>query len=121
VFIRHELYEEAVSTLERGLEVVPHSVYLLGALALARARQQKREEAERIRAELEARAAQQYVPFLPRSYASEASGDAEDAFRLLNQAVDELEPLAVPILADRRAGGCADPRLQALLRKMNLA
>jgi eukaryotic-like serine/threonine-protein kinase len=121
VFIRHELYEEAVSALESGLEVVPHSVYLLGVLALARGGQRKPEEAERIRAALEARAAQQYVPFLPRSYASEACGDVEEAHRLFDRAVEEREPLAVPVLADRRAGGCTDPRLQALLQKMNLA
>jgi hypothetical protein len=70
---------------------------------------------------LEARATQQYGPFLPRSYASEACGDDDGAYRPMNRAVEEREPLTVPILADRRAGGCADSGFQALLQEINLA
>ena len=39
----------------------------------------------------------------------------------MDQAVDEREPLVVPLLTDRRADLLPDPRYQSLLRKMNLA
>ncbi len=119
-FIQYGLYEEAVSALQKGLAVVPGSVHLLGLLALTLGRQGKRDEAARIRAELEERAARQYIPFLPRAYASEGCGDADGAYRLFNQALEEREGMVVPVLSGRKALGDADPRLQALLQKMNL-
>jgi len=120
-FIWWGLYEEAVGALEGGLDVVPDNTHLLGALALARGRQGKLDEAQRIRAELEERSRRQYVPFFARAYASEACGDVDFAYQLLNQAMEEREPLVVPVLGGRKALGDTDPRLQALLQKMNLA
>jgi len=119
--LRQGWYEEAATALERGLDAVPGSAYLLGVLALARAQQGRAADAKRIRAELEELSARQYVPFLPRAHASEACGDMERAYELLDRAVEEREPLAVPILTDRRADQLLDPRFQGLLRKMNLA
>jgi len=103
------------------LQAVPGSTYLLGVLALARARQGRAADAKRIQDELEERSVRQYVPFFPRAQASEACGDMERAFELLGGAVEEREPLAVSILADRRADMLADPRYHSLLRKMNLS
>lgn len=120
-FLRRGLHKDAAAALERGLEIVPGSAYLLGALALARACQGRLTEAEKIRAELGGLAARQYVPFLPRALASEACGDLDRAYQLMDQAVDEREPLVVPLLTDRRADLLPDPRYQSLLRKMNLA
>jgi TolB-like protein/Tfp pilus assembly protein PilF len=119
--LRQGWYEEAATTLERGLQAVPGSPYLLGVLAMARARQGRAVDAKRIHAELEERSASQYVPFLPRAQASEACGDMERAYELLGGAVEEREPLAVIILSDRRTDLLADPRYQSLLRKMNLS
>jgi hypothetical protein len=76
---------------------------------------------KRIHAELEELSARQYVPFLPRAQASEACGDMERAYELMGGAVEEREPLAVPVLSDRRTDLMADPRYQSLLRKMNLS
>jgi predicted Zn-dependent protease len=119
--LRQGWYEEAATALERGLQAVPGSPYLLGVLALARARQGRAAEAKRIHSELEELSARQYVPFLPRAQASEACGDMERAYELMGGAVEEREPLAVPVLSDRRTDLMADPRYQSLLRKMNLS
>jgi TolB-like protein/Tfp pilus assembly protein PilF len=119
--LRQGWYEEAATALERGLQAVPGSTYLLGVLALARARQGRTADVKRIHAELEELSARQYVPFLPRAQASEACGDMERAYELMGGAVEEREPLAVPVLSDRRTDLMADPRYQSLLRKMNLS
>lgn len=119
--LRHGSIEEAATCLEDGLKIVPGDVFLLGVLALARARQGRASDAERIRAGLEERAGARYIPFLSRAYAAEACGDMDSAYELLGQAVDEREPLAVIALADRRADQPARPCNQSLLRKMNLA
>jgi hypothetical protein len=121
VFLGHGLHDEAASTLEKGLAAVPGSVYLSGVLALARACQGRHGDAEQIRSELEELSARQYVPFLPRACASEACGDMNGAYHFFDLAVEEREPLAIPVLTARRADLFADPRFQSLLRKMNLA
>lgn len=120
VFLHAGLPDEAVAALEKGLEIVPGSTYLLGALARVRGREGRVEEAQGIRAELESRAARQYTPFLPRALASEGCGDMDCAYQLLDQAIDEREPLAIGILHDRRSDLQSDPRYQCLLRRMNL-
>jgi hypothetical protein len=43
------------------------------------------------------------------------------AYHFFDRAVEEREPLAIPVLTARRADLFADPRFQSLLRKMNLA
>jgi len=111
------LIEEAVTTLEEGLQVVPNDMFLLGVLAMARARQGRVEVAQQIRDGLEKRAEAGYLPFLSRAYAWEACGEANSALALLEQAIEEREPLAVIAVAARRLdvwSGCS------ILRKMNL-
>lgn len=120
-FMCRGLYDEAVAALEKGLQIVPGSAYLLGALALAHACQGRASEVEQIRTNLDELATRQHVPFLPRAHASEACGDTDQAYLLLDHAVDEREPLAVPLLTDRLHDRQPDPRFQSLLRKMNLA
>jgi len=118
--LRHGATEEAVVCLEEGLKIVPGDIFLLGILALARARQGRVEDAEQIRAGLEERAETRYIPFLSRAYAAEACGDTDIAYQLLGQAVDEREPLAVIALADRRDDLSPHPSYLSLLYKMNL-
>jgi TolB-like protein len=119
-FLAHGLHREAAAALENGLEIVPHSPYLLGVLALARACQGQTAAAEKIRDEMEQRAARELVPFLPRAYANEACGDMDRAYQLFHLAIEEREPLVVPFLTYRRARLVADTRLRSLLQKMNL-
>lgn len=117
--LRGELIEEAVITLEEGLKIVPGDVFLLAVLALARARQGRVADTQQIRTGLEERAAARYIPFLSRAYGAEACGDVDAAYSLLDQAIDEREPLAVIAIADRRNE--LPSHHQSLLRKMNLA
>ena len=59
-------------------------------------------------------------PEVLKSLAAEARGDGTLAYRLLEQAIDEREPLAVTTLADR----CSDmpgSSLSGAPRKTNLA
>jgi TolB-like protein len=119
--LRQGWYEEAAAALEKGLQAVPGSPYLLGVLALALARQGRTADAKRINGDLEELSSRQYVPFLPRAQASEACGDMERAYELMGGAVEEREPAAVPVLSARRTDLMTDPRYQSLLRKMNLS
>ena len=118
--LRNDLIEESVFTLEEGLKIVPEDVFLLGVLALARARQGRAADAAQIRAGLEERARARYIPFLSRAFSAEACGDTGSAYELLGQAIDEREPLAVITLADRRTDPKLYARYQSLVRKMNL-
>jgi len=110
--------EEAVTTLEEGLRIVPGDVFLLGVLALARASQGRTADAAAIRDGLEKRAEAGYIPFLSRAYAANACGDAASAYTFLEQAIDEREPVAVITLAARRLD--ISSGYQPLPRKMNL-
>jgi hypothetical protein len=112
--LRHGLTEEAVVCVEEGLKIVPGDLFLLGVMELARGGGGPTSTAEHT-------GAGRYVPFLPRVYAAEACGDMERAQALLEQAVEEREPIAVITVADRRADWQTYPGCQALLRKMNLA
>ena len=119
--LRHGFVEEAAGTLEEGLGIVPGDVFLLGVLALVRARQGRLTDAEKIRDGLEGRAETQYTPFLSRAFCAEACGDLNSSYRLMAQAIEEREPLTVITLADRRTDLPVDARHQALLCQMNLA
>jgi serine/threonine-protein kinase len=115
------LLEEADAALQKGLELSPGNVQLLAWLALARGRQGRIVDAERIRAEIEASAERQYVPLWLRALASEGSGDMEQAYRFMDQSLEERELNAPLWLMGRRADLGTDPRYQAQLRRINLA
>jgi TolB-like protein len=119
--LRYDCIDEAAATLEGGLTVVPGDVFLTGVLALACVRLGRLADAQQIRAGLEERRLTQYIPFLPRAYAAEACGEIDVAHRLLGDAVQEREPLAVIEIADRRIDLLPDRRHHALLHEMNLA
>jgi serine/threonine-protein kinase len=120
-FTLQGLLEEADATLQRGLELSPRNVQLLAWLAFVRGRQGRVGEAERIRAEMESTTAQQYVPFWLRAQASEGCGDMEQAYRFMDQSLDERELNAPIWLIARRPDFGSDPRYQAHLRRINLA
>jgi predicted Zn-dependent protease len=115
------LVAEADAALQKGLELSPGNVHLLAWLALARGRQGRVADAERIRAEMDATAVGQYVPFWLRAAASEGCGDMEQAYRFMDQSLEERELNAPIWLIGRRADLGPDPRYQALLRRINLA
>ena len=120
-FMQYELNDEAAAAVEDALKILPGNVYLLAVLAQVRCRQGRRVETEEIRSELEALAAREYVPFCPRALTAEACGDIDRARDLLDQAVDEREPVALLSVMGRTMGQGSDPHHQSLLRKLNLA
>ena len=114
------LYDEAISAVERGLASDPANPHLLGMLASIRGRQGKKDEAERVRAQIEAAASRERMPMFVRALAYEGCGDRDRAFEFLDRALDEREPIAVLDILYRRQELNADPRYQGLLRKMRL-
>jgi eukaryotic-like serine/threonine-protein kinase len=120
-FILQGLVAEADAALQKGLELSPGNVQLLAWLALARGRHGRVADAERIRAEMDASAERQYVPFWLRALASEGCGDLEQSYRFVDQSLDEHELNAPLWLIGRRGELGSDPRYQAQLRRINLA
>ncbi|MBZ5609160.1 MAG: winged helix-turn-helix domain-containing protein [Acidobacteriia bacterium] len=118
--LRHNLIDEAATTLEAGLSVTPGDVFLLGVMALVRSRQGRVADVDNIRDDLDRRASERHIPFLPRSFVAEASGNGALAHKLLDQAVNEREPIAVIAVADQYADEVCRPGSDSLLRKMNL-
>jgi hypothetical protein len=117
----HGLHDEAVAAIESGLRTDPGNTHLLGILAVVRGSQGQRDEAARIRGDIEKTAARGHVQRFDRALAAEGSGDIEQAYEFFGQALDEHEPTAVIHVLLRRRQLKDDPRYQALLRKMNLA
>ncbi len=120
-FMQYDLNDEAAAAVEDALKILPGNVYLLAVLAQVRCRQGRRVETEEIRSELEALAARQYVPFCPRALTAEACGDIDRARDLLDQAVEEREPVALLCIMGRNMEQGSDSHHQSLLRKINLA
>jgi tetratricopeptide (TPR) repeat protein len=114
------LYDESVAAIERGLATDPNNPHLLGMLALVRGCQGQRDEAESIRTRIEQAAASRHVPMFVRGLAAEGCGEMDRTFHFLEQALDEHEPIAILHILHRRRELAADPRYQALLRKMRL-
>jgi eukaryotic-like serine/threonine-protein kinase len=114
------LYDEAISAIESGLKTDPGNPHLLGMLALVRGAQGNLAEAQRIREQIEQANARGRVPVFIRALAAEGCGDMDLAYKFLEEALDEHEPIAVLHVLLRRQKLAAEPRYQALLRKMRL-
>lgn len=95
-------------------------MFLLGVLALVRARQGRVAEAQQMRADLQKRGSRRYIPFLSLAYGAEACGDLDATYALLNQAIDEREPLAVITFTDRGADLLPRAMYHSLMGKMDL-
>jgi serine/threonine-protein kinase len=106
----------------RALELfgdAPMSVAAVSALyAFAGRAEQSRALSER----LDRLAAHAYVSPLFRAWVHVGRGEEEEAFRRLNEAVDERDPQAPYLSCDHPYDGLrGDPRFTALLEKMGLA
>ena len=115
------LLDEALAALERGRELNPGNPNLLGSLALIRGSQGQTGLARSLCAEVEQAAGRVYVPLHILSLAHEGCGDLDSAYRMMSNALDEREPMALLFLLARRAEMDSDPRYQALLRKIGLS
>ncbi|HLG99934.1 MAG TPA: protein kinase [Bryobacteraceae bacterium] len=114
-------YQDAISAIDDGLQADPGNLHLLSVLAAVRGAQGQRPEAERICQQIEETAAREHVQRFDRALAAEGAGDMERTYQLLEEALDEHEPVAIIHILLRRKELASDPRYQALLRKMRLA
>jgi TolB-like protein len=115
------LLDEAAEMLERGSRAIPGNVWLATIQAGIYARQRKTEEVSRILIRTEELSGRQAAPPLVLGLLHALSGNLDQAFRLLETAVEErhiwtIPMLRTPLFAEFLGG----PRYQALLRKMNL-
>lgn len=123
-------HEAALAELERAVELSNRLPWMVAALAVGYAGAGRTEEARRLLEELRERASREYVRALHLAGVCAALGETEEAFVWLEQAYDERD-VGLPLL---REGGSlpatslmalpapvrADPRYQALLRKIGL-
>jgi serine/threonine-protein kinase len=116
------LLDEAAEMLERGSRAIPGNVWLATIQAGIYARQRKTEEVSRILIRTEELSGRQAAPPLVLGLLHALSGNLDQAFRLLETAVEERHIWTIPMLRAPLFAEClAGPRYQALFRKMNLA
>jgi len=113
-------HDEAIATMERATSLSGRGSYYLGWLAYTYGAAGERGLAEEILAELEARAAGQYVSAMFFAWGHAGLGNKEAALDWLEKAYDERNPLISflnwPLLDNLRS----EPRFKALLEKANI-
>jgi tetratricopeptide (TPR) repeat protein len=119
--LAHERPAEALPLLRKAAELAPDATSGLGALAVAYARLGRGAEAEAIGRRLGDRAMAGRAPALARAEVAMALGRVDEAFRWLDQAVENREPWVVGLAADPLYRPLrSDPRFSALLRRLGL-
>ncbi len=113
-------YGEAITTFERGVEITQanHSLYI-GFLGGALARAGRRADAERVLAELDERAAREYVPPVDKALVLTPLGRTDEALTALEKAYEERNALLwrrilFPMFDPLRSS----PRWQALATRL---
>ena len=114
------MHAEAVDHAENAVRLSRRLPFQLGVLGRAYVHAGRRSEAEGILEELRTRDDREYVPPLALAVVFMALGDAEHAFELLEREYRDRGIMlwlanVQPLFDDFRA----DPRFQALLRRMN--
>lgn len=115
-------YDQAIAALRRADELSGGSPMALGWLGLASAQSGNVPEARAMLDRLRGIAAQAYVPGTSYAWIHLGLGEIDEAFVWMERAVNERDPMMVPIKSyqflDPLRGS---PRFAALLRAMNLA
>jgi len=119
-YLEKSLHEPAIAALRKGVELSQNAPVFVAALGEAYAAAGCPDEAQKILQQLSELSKQRYVtPYVVgRIYA--ALDDKDEAFRRLETAYRERDPWMVLLRTDPRFDDLrSDPRLQALLRRMN--
>ena len=114
-------FGEAISDLRQGAALSGNAPLVLGWLGMALAKSGDVAGAREVLAGLHAAATQVYV--LPTSFAwiHLGLGEIDQAFTWMERAIDERDPIIIPIKSYSFLDPLRnDPRFAALLRKMNL-
>jgi eukaryotic-like serine/threonine-protein kinase len=115
------LFEEAAAIVERGSRALPGDIWLATIQAAIYARQGKTEEVSGILGRVGELSEREPAPPVILGMLHAVSGNLDQAFRLLETAIEERHMWTIPLLrAPLFAEFLAGPRYQALLRKMNL-
>ena len=114
-------FSEAISQLRKAAELSGNAPLVLGYLSMALARNGDRAGARAVLAGLYDAAAHLYVPPTSRATIHLGLGEIDQMFNFLDHAIDDRDPIIVPIKTDPILDPFrTDPRFAALLRKMNL-
>ena len=115
-------FEESVATMESAALLSGRSGIVLGCMATAYANWGKEQAAQAIHRELLARSSREYVQPTILAMSAAASGEQDQALCFVREAFEERDPLLVLVvrgsLGHRRL--CSDPRIQEIVRSMNL-
>jgi TolB-like protein/Tfp pilus assembly protein PilF len=116
-----EAFEPSIAAYRRSAELSGGSPLSLGWLGEALARAGATMEARALLEQLRRIAAESYVPSSSFAWIHLGLGEFDSAFAWMDRAVDERDPMMVPIKSYPFFDPIrADPRFLALLRKMNL-
>ena len=121
VYLAMGRFEESIAQLRKALELSHELPLVLGFLGLSLGLSGATTEAQAVLERLHVLASQRYVPPTSFAWTNLGLGNIEETFLWLERAVDSpdrfIEPIKTyPFLDPLRN----DPRLTALLRKMNL-
>jgi len=110
----------AIASFQRAAELTEQGTNVLASLGHAYALSGKPDEARKILRELAARAKQRYVPSYQVALVYAGLGDKGKAFDSLDKAFDERSTLLTYLKMDPRFDSLrAEPRFQAMLRRLN--
>ena len=115
------MFDKAVSALRAAIEVSGGMPGLIGWLGLTLGLNGSAAEARSLLDRLHGKAARGYVPPSSFAWIHLGLGETGDTFKWLDRAVDECDQFMMPIKSYSFFDPLrADPRFQALTRKMNL-
>jgi TolB-like protein/tetratricopeptide (TPR) repeat protein len=114
-------FDEAIAALRKAVELTHGIPVWLGWLGLPLAQSGEVAEARALLARLHATAEGAYVPASCFAWIHLGLDEIDEAFTWLDRAIDERDPMIVPIKSYEFFDSIrSDPRFAALLRKMNL-
>ncbi len=117
---RHDI-DESIAALQRAVQLSPRSPRMQGALARMLALAGRQAEAARIRAALEAMAAQRYVSPFEFASIDVALGDVDSGFRWLRKACDDRAFEMILVNVDPRFDAIRhDERFRAIVRQVGI-
>jgi tetratricopeptide (TPR) repeat protein len=113
-------FEEAIPALRKAVELYGGAPMVMGWLGLALGQSGNAAEARALLDRLHAIAAQFYVPATSFALTHLSLGEIDQAFFWLDRAIEDRDPIIVPIKSYPFLDPLRDdPRFHALLRKMN--
>jgi adenylate cyclase len=114
-------YERGIALLEQSRALAPAEGWYTAALAAAYRRAGRLSDAEQTRSEVEQKARREYVPFAVRAFTAAALGYVDEAFDLLERAVQDRDGVLMFLTTERTIEVIRnDSRYLKVLDSMNL-